>query len=184
MGHVLAAHTPAGWEDFSDIEKEVGYVKPGILDLVRNVSCWYTYQAMDDVYSWLGRVLTGGKWLKAKRNRQRDFFILKAIANGYTDKVGYSISGSPLDLRTVEGMIGEAQLVAAGCHTGDSCYLEPLVTSQEDLPYSWELKKIELRYGLPALNNPHRLHHIEEILFEMSDSGKLKFHPPDKWSII
>jgi hypothetical protein len=130
-----------------------------------------------------GYAYKGLAFVQGSRKRDRDVFILKAITNAHDEQLGFSLHGSPLDLRQIEGMIAEAQLVAAGCHTGDSCYLEPLITSEEQAPYSWALKKVEWRYGLPALNHPHRLPHIEKILLEMTESRKLKYHPPNKWSI-
>lgn len=97
--------------------------------------------------------MAGGAWLQAKRNKHRDIFILKAISNAHRAEMGFSIDESPLDLYEIEGLIRVAQLRAAGCHTGASCNLEPLVTSQKDSPYTWELEKIALRYGLPSLHD-------------------------------
>lgn len=141
-------------------------------------NCCYTVIAMD----WLG---TSGKilsWLDTERKKRRDIFILKAITNAHSARVGFSIEKPQLDLREIEGLLTVAQLSEAGCHDGDSCYLSPLVTPEQVAPYRRALKRVEWKYGLPSLHDPRRLHKIEAILHEMS--ATLKFHPPDKWSII
>lgn len=117
--------------------------------------------------------------LSAKK--RRDIFVLKAISNAHRSALGFAITDVPIDLRTIEGLIAAAQLTEAGCHTGDSCYIEPLVEPQHTAPYERQLKKVAWKYGLPSLGVPDRLKRIEAILLEMPD--KLKWHPPDKWSI-
>jgi hypothetical protein len=138
---------------------------------------WYTDAVMSD---WINRVLAGGAWLQAKRNKHRDIFILKAMSNVYRADMGFAIDGSPLDLYEIEGLIRMAQLRAAGCHTGDSCNLEPLVSPQVNSLYAGKLRTVCLLYGLPSLHDPHRINKIESILH---DTKGLKFIPPRSWII-
>jgi hypothetical protein len=95
--------------------------------------------------------------------------------------LGFAITDVPIDLHTIEGLLAVAQLTEAGCHTGDSCYIEPLVEPEHTAPYERQLKKVARKYGLPGLHDPDRLRKIESILHGMAD--KLRWHPPDKWSI-
>ena len=136
---------------------------------------------LEQVVDLLGNALDG---FLTSRKKSRDIFILKALSNVHSNHVGFSIRKSPLHLNEIEGLLRMAQLIAAGSRTGDSCYFEPFVTSQDNSPYYRKLKKIEWRYGLPALNDPRRLNKIETILLDMTRSGKLRFHPPDRWSVV
>jgi hypothetical protein len=134
-----------------------------------------------DVLGWLDKASKAVVWLQAERKKRRDIFVLKAVSNAHRTALGFAITDVPIDLRTIEGLIAAAQLTEAGCHTGDSCYIEPLVEPENTAPYERQLKKVARKYGLPSLDDPNRLKKIETILHDMPDN--LKWHPPDKWSI-
>jgi hypothetical protein len=130
---------------------------------------------------WFEELFKGAAWGREERRKRRDIFVLMAITNAHSAELGYSIKDSSLDLRKIEGLIAEAQLVAAGCSTGDYCYIEPLVVAKERISHKWKLKWVEWRYGLPALNHPQRLKKIATLLH---DNPRLRFEPPDMWSVI
>ena len=134
-----------------------------------------------DVLGWFDKAAKLVNWLRAGRKKRRDIFVLKAISNAHRAPLGFAITGIPLDLHAIEGLITQAHLVEAGCHTGESCYLEPMVQPGRTVPYTRQLNAVARKYRLPALHDPHRMKKIEAILLDMPES--LHWHPPDRWSI-
>jgi len=46
-----------------------------------------------------------------------------------------------------------------------------------------ELAKNQSRVGLPGIRDTDRQRRLEQILDDMAQAGRLRFHPPDRWSI-
>src|SRR5947209_573900 len=120
---------------------------------------------------------------RAKRKRQH-IFILKAITRPRIDH-GLSMrtpEGWRYDLSTIERKIYIAQVQAAiNIHRDEDVAL--MLSPEEQEEFREELKAIQKKYGLPAINDPKRAEKIEDILHDMVDI-KLRFHPPNSWSIL
>jgi hypothetical protein len=117
-----------------------------------------------------------------KQNRQ-DIFVLKAIAR-MPDCHWIPPAQYPrYDLCTIANNIRMAQYEEAlRLHDGGDMGLFP--TPEEEQEFVRELKTVERRYGLPGVRDPERDTKVEEILHRMVRCNKLRFHPPNTWSIV
>jgi hypothetical protein len=83
------------------------------------------------------------------------------------------------DLDTIESRVRIAQYEAA---IGEGIGLLP--TPEEEQRITGELRNVEKRYGLPSVRDPERSKKMETILHEMVNDNRLRFHPPNMWSIV
>lgn len=119
---------------------------------------------------------------RTTRRKRQHIFVLKAITRPSNDR-GLSVlptEGRRYDLATIDGKLYRAHLEAVvGGPQKDDAALPLLAVEQEQ--FRKQLKAVQKRYGLPKLHDPKRAKKIEAILHDMED--KLRFHPPNFWSI-
>jgi hypothetical protein len=120
----------------------------------------------------------------AKRNRQ-DVFVLKAMARLPDDHFMPPTEYPRCDLYTISNWLRRSQYEEAFglLQGGDRMWL-PTPTRQEEDEVVKQLKIVERRFGLPGLRDPERARKVEEILHRMVRDNKLRYHPPNMWSII
>jgi hypothetical protein len=110
-------------------------------------------------------------------------FILKAITRLPEGHLLPPIQHPRFDLHTIESRVRIAQYEeATKMHDGSDMALMP--TPEEEQAFAGELRTVEEHYGLPSVHDPNREEKIEAILHRMVDDNKLRFHPPNFWSIV
>lgn len=120
----------------------------------------------------------------SKRNHQ-DVFVLKAIARLPEGSLIPTIEYPRCDLHTISNRLRLAQYEEAfALLNGGDAWLMPTPTKQEEDAVAKQLKIVAKRYGLPGLHDPERHKKIEEILHRMVRDNRLRFHPPNMWSIV
>lgn len=144
-----------------------------------------------------GALKNGLRAFRTSRRKRQHSFVLKAITRPSHDH-GLSVpptEGWRYDLATINRNLYAAHLEAAvACYKNEEmAHLEAAIGSyqnkESELPllaveqedYRKELKAVQKRYALPKLHDPKRAAKIEAILHDMED--KLRFHPPNFWSI-
>lgn len=136
---------------------------------------------MEVDFGWIDTAWKIMTWFRKEQRKRRNIFIVKALTNPYKVPLGITLTDNLYDLRTIEGLLTVAQLAEAGCHTGDSCYIEPMVDPQITAHYRPQLRTVARKYGLPDIDDPQRLEKIEHILH---DNDMLNWMPTRKgWSI-
>jgi hypothetical protein len=117
-----------------------------------------------------------------KRKRQQ-IFVLKAITRLPEGHLAPPVQYPRYDLHTIANNIRMAQYEEAlRMHDGSDMALIP--TPEEERAFARELKKVQRVYDLPAVREPDRDEMIERILHRMVDDNRLRFHPPNMWSIV
>lgn len=120
----------------------------------------------------------------AKRNHQ-DVFVLKAMSRLPEGCFVPTIEYPRCDLHTIANRVRLAQYEAAfALLNGGDVWSLPVPTKQEEDAVAKQLKIVAKRYGLPGIHDPERNRKIEEILHRMVRDNKLRFHPPNMWSIV
>jgi hypothetical protein len=118
----------------------------------------------------------------SKRNRQ-EIFVLKAMT--FMPECNWipPVQYPRYDLATISQNVRLFQYFeACQMHGNPEASLYP--TEDEERLVESELKKIERRYGLPALRDPDRARKIESILHNMVESRRLHYYPPNMWGIV
>jgi hypothetical protein len=116
------------------------------------------------------------------KSRRLHIFVLKAI--GRTPQViAPDIIGHRFDLFSIDRNLRLAQLHEA---LGGDEAIDDMVLFGQDLDrkeYQLVFKK-QAKLGLPGLQDCDRQRKIENILHDMVEAGKLRFHPPNMWSVV
>jgi hypothetical protein len=153
---------------------------------------------LEEVFPTIKDALKNGlRVFHTNRRKRQHIFVLKAITRPSHDH-GLSVlptEGRRYDLATIGRNLYLAHLEAAiacykneemahleaaiGSHQNEETLLPLLAVEQQQ--FRKELKAVQKRYGLPKLRDPKRAAKVEAILHDMED--KLRFHPPNFWSI-
>jgi hypothetical protein len=121
--------------------------------------------------------------LRTTKRKRQQIFVLKAMAQLDPGQLMPPIQYPRYDLHTISNRIRIAQYeTALQMHGQGDMILMPSAAEEEQ--FVRELRKVERRYGLPSVRDPHRNERIEEILHRMVDDNRLRFHPPNMWSIL
>lgn len=99
-----------------------------------------------------------GAGLKAMRTaytERQQRFVIDAIVPGYCLIMAEAVPGE-VSLESIDGKIRVAQ---------------------RENPEDAE------KCGIPGIDDPRRSEKIEEILNDMVKAGKLRYHPPKRWSV-
>ena len=93
------------------------------------------------------------------------------------------LTGHRFDLASIDRRILIAQQYEA---LGGDEAIDGIVLFGQDLDreeYKQVFKK-QAKLGLPGVRDPNRQQRIEAILHDMVEAGKLRFHPPNMWSVL
>src|SRR5579863_6857793 len=119
----------------------------------------------------------------AKR-RTLHIFVLKAIA-ATPGALAPDVAGRQFDLASIDRRLQMAQRhELLGGNVGDEKVDgEIFMLSLPEGKQLGELAKNQSRVGLPGIRDTDRQRRLEQILDNMAQAGRLRFHPPDRWSI-
>jgi hypothetical protein len=125
------------------------------------------------------------KWIRNKgeaKRRRLHIFVLKAI--GRTGGiVAPDLTGHRFDLASIDRLLLIAQLNEA--LGGDQRIEEIMVLFEDPDTKEYHRKwKQQVKLGLPGRRDADRMQKLEQILHDMTEAGKLRFHPPNMWSVL
>jgi hypothetical protein len=124
-------------------------------------------------------------WFRAARkgkSRRLHIFVLKAI--GRTDGIiAPDLTGHRFDLASIDRklQISQQQQALGGDETLDDFVL---FGKEFDRKEYRQIFKKQAKLGLPGINDADRQQRIENILHDMVEANKLRFHPPNMWSVL
>lgn len=122
---------------------------------------------------------------RTTRRNHQDVFVLKAMSRLPEGSLILPTEYPRCDLHTISNRLRLAQYEEAfGLLNGGDVWWMPAPAKQEEDAVAKQLKIVAKRYGLPGIHDPERHRKIEEILHRMVRDNKLRFHPPNMWSIV
>lgn len=127
-------------------------------------------------------MLDGWKALQKSKHRRLHIYVLKAMG-GAEGIVAPNLEGVRFDLDSINRKLLIAQ---RGEALGGNEAIEDYILWAEEpdtTEYRNALKK-QTKMGLPDVHDPRRLQRLENILHDMVDAGRLRFHPPNMWSVL
>lgn len=122
-------------------------------------------------------------WRSAKR-RKLHIFVLKAMA-ATPGALAPDVTGHQLDLASIDRKVQIAQRHHLfGSDIGEErldgeVFMVPLPEGQQ----LGKLTRKQSKMGLPGIRDTDRQQKLEQILHDMVEAGRLRFHPPNSWSI-
>jgi hypothetical protein len=121
--------------------------------------------------------------LRTTRRKRQQIFVLKAMTQLDPGQLMPPLHYPRYDLCTISNRVRIAQYEAAlKMHGQGDMILMPSAAEEEE--FKRELKKVDRRFDLPPVRDLNRDDKIESILHQMVDDNKLRFHPPNMWSIL
>jgi hypothetical protein len=139
----------------------------------------WTVEVLEKIASW---ILDAVKAARKGKSRRLHIFVLKAM--GRTDLVvALDIIGHRFDLFSIDRNLRLAQQHEA---LGGDEAMDNMALFGQDLDrkeYQLVFKK-QAKLGLPGLGDCDRQQKLENILHDMVEVGKLRFHPPNMWSVL
>lgn len=128
-------------------------------------------------------IRNGLQALKTTKRKRQNIFVLKAITKLPEGHLLPPVQYPRYDLHTIADHIRIAQYEEAlRMHDGSDMVLIP--TPEEEKQFAQELRTVEKRFGLPSVRDAERNEKIETVLHRMVDDNKLRYHPPNMWSIV
>ena len=126
------------------------------------------------------RLLAAMSAFRMRRRKERNRFVLKAIAT----EPGHLVAPLPgavrYDLATIDRRVYIAQMTEA---LGDvPLFHDEPIPKEKEQKYQRTIKA-QHKLGLPDPADPERASKIEAVLHEMVEDGVLSFHPPNMWVI-
>lgn len=123
---------------------------------------------------------------RASKRKRRNIFVLKAIVALHDETFPWPhMNGMTFDLPFIEMQIIAAIIEEA---TGRMYQKSYLAKAMYDTFFSEEdrakCRTVAKKYGLPVREDKNARQKIEDVLHEMVEDGKLRFHPPERWTIV
>jgi len=123
-------------------------------------------------------------WKAGQRGKRRRLHIYVLKAMGRADGiVAPDLDGVRFDLASIDRklLIAQRHEALGGDEAIDDFIL--FAEEPETKQYRAALKKQEKK-GLPGVHDADRRQKLENILHDMVEAGKLRFHPPSMWSVL
>jgi hypothetical protein len=123
---------------------------------------------------------------RTSKRKRRNIFVLKAIVALPDESFPWPhTNGMAFDLPFIEMQIIAAIIGEATGRTYQKTYLAKgmydAFFSEEDRA---KCRAVAKKYGLPVREDKNARQKIENVLHEMVEDGKLRFLPPERWSIV
>lgn len=127
-------------------------------------------------------VLDGWKAMRKGKHRRLHIYVLKAM--GRAQGIGArDLEGVRFDLASIDrNLLLTQRQEAVG---GDEAIRDYLLWA--DAPDTKQVRAVakrHLKMGLPGIHDADRQQRLEGILHDMVDAGRLRFHPPNMWSVL
>jgi hypothetical protein len=128
---------------------------------------------------------------RTAKRRRRHLFVLQAMGTPPAARLSTNITGVRFDIASIDRLVRMEQLQRA--HGGkerldDMTLMAWMMNRAEDSPENRKASERQLhlqrKLGRPDIHAADREQRLEGILHDMVEANKLKFHPPNMWSVL